>query len=78
MGADIAEAMSFLANMKIVHRDLAARNCLVSQSFDVKVGDFGLTRKTYAKEYYRMTASSPLPIKWMAPESLNDGLFTTG
>ena len=76
MGAEIAEGMSYLGTLSIVHRDLAARNCLVGENFRVKVGDFGLTRRTYASEYYRMKNSAPLPIRWMAIESLEDGLFT--
>ena len=41
----------------------------------VKLGDFGLTRELQAKDYYR--GSGFLPIKWMAPESLMEGIFTT-
>lgn len=77
MGAGVANGMGYLAKMHIVHRDLAARNCLVSDTMDVKVGDFGLTRKTYSREYYRMTGSAPLPIRWMPPESFQDGVFST-
>lgn len=77
MGQDIAEAFSFLGKRTIVHRDLATRNCLVGEGYEVKVGDFGLTRKTYTSEYYRMKHSAPLPIRWMAIESLMDGLFTS-
>lgn len=77
MGADVASGMAYLASMTVVHRDLAARNCMVTDDYTCKIGDFGLTRKTYSREYYRMTASCPLPIRWMAPECLNDGVFHT-
>lgn len=77
MGADIAAGMAFLSSMTIVHRDLAARNCLVGDGLVVKIGDFGLTRKVYSKEYYRMKNATPLPIRWMAVDALYDGVFST-
>ena len=44
----------------------------------IKVSDFGLSEDMYAKNYFRQDkdAAVKLPIKWMAPESLNDGIFT--
>eukprot|EP00039_Didymoeca_costata_P011223 m.156950 g.156950 ORF g.156950 m.156950 type:complete len:169 (-) comp15105_c0_seq16:770-1276(-) len=74
---DIAEGMAGLSKERIVHRDLACRNCLVNESYDVKIGDFGLTRQLYQKEYYRKGTAAALPIRWMAPESLEDGVFTS-
>lgn len=64
-----------------VFRDLAARNCLVS-SFNlstmvVKIGDFGLARDIYKNDYYRKEGEGLLPVRWMSPESLVDGVFTT-
>ena len=41
----IANGMRYLCeDAHLVHRDLAARNCLVSESLDCKVADFGLAR----------------------------------
>lgn len=73
MALDISEGMTYLAGRKIVHRDLAARNVMVNDSYTCKIGDFGLTRNVYSQEYYRCTGSAPLPIRWMAPEALEDG-----
>ena len=42
-----------------------------------KVADFGLTRDVYITDYYRIGHNIPLPVKWMAPESLIDRIFTT-
>ena len=38
----------------------------------------GYLRNTYAKSYFRQqqTAGVKLPIKWMAYESLTDGIFS--
>ena len=41
----------------------------------IKVGDFGLARDVYTKEYYRVScAEAKIPVKWMAPEALLDGI----
>ena len=42
----------------------------------VKVADFGLSRDVYVTEYYTMSHSIPLPVKWLAPEALFDRHFS--
>jgi proto-oncogene tyrosine-protein kinase ROS len=64
------------------NRDLAARNCLISQkesagSRTVKIGDFGLARDIYKNDFYRKVGEGLLPVRWMPPEALIDGVFTT-
>lgn len=41
----------------------------------VKIGDFGMARSTFESEYYRFQRKAMLPVRWMSPESLNDGIF---
>ena len=41
-----------------------------------KIGDFGLARDMHEDNYYRMGTARPLPVKWMAPETLTDQVFT--
>ncbi|XP_009680007.2 proto-oncogene tyrosine-protein kinase ROS isoform X4 [Struthio camelus] len=79
---DICKGCVYLEKMHFIHRDLAARNCLVSvKEYDscsrvVKIGDFGLARDIYKNDYYRKRGEGLLPVRWMAPESLIDGVFT--
>ena len=89
---DIVKGCKYLEEIQIIHRDIAARNCLVNitkrntdpdQEVDdddltVKLGDFGFAREIYMNDYYRQSNDQkPLPIRWMAPESIIDGIFTS-
>ncbi|XP_064401515.1 uncharacterized protein LOC135347441 isoform X3 [Halichondria panicea] len=74
---DMARALDFLAINKYVHRDVAARNCLVSPDLHIKIADFGLSRGVYDKDYYKIAGKAVLPVRWMAPESLLFGIFST-
>ena len=46
----------------------------------IKITDFGLSEDVYERNYFRQSSRGvealKLPIKWMAPESLNDGHFS--
>ena len=81
MCVDVAKGCCYLEELHFVHRDLAARNCLVSSADPtlrvVKIGDFGLARDIYRNDYYRKEGEGLLPVRWMAPESLVDGVFTS-
>ncbi|XP_030639160.1 focal adhesion kinase 1 isoform X1 [Chanos chanos] len=72
----LSTALAYLESKRFVHRDIAARNVLVSAVDCVKLGDFGLSRYMEDSSYYK-ASKGKLPIKWMAPESINFRRFTS-
>uniref|UniRef100_A0AAY5L4G8 Platelet-derived growth factor receptor alpha n=1 Tax=Esox lucius TaxID=8010 RepID=A0AAY5L4G8_ESOLU len=73
----VARGMEFLSSKNCVHRDLAARNVLLSQGKIVKICDFGLARDIMHDNNYVSKGSTFLPVKWMAPESIFDNMYTS-
>ena len=57
-----------LCNFHVYHR--------LDESLAVKVADFGLSRDVYITDYYVMSHSNLLPVKWLAPEALFDKVFS--
>ena len=77
---DVVKGCAYLEKMKFVHRDLAARNCMLTSTNPllrkVKLGDFGLARNIRLYEYYKNDEGF-IPIKWMSPEALMDGKYSS-
>ena len=51
----------------------------IDSGFVIKVADFGLSESIDSnKDYFRQGQDDTvkLPIKWLAPESINDGIFS--
>ncbi|XP_076292685.1 protein kinase receptor Ret oncogene isoform X2 [Lasioglossum baleicum] len=73
----ISKGMAYLSEIKLVHRDLAARNVLLATGKVCKISDFGLTRDVYEDDAYLKRSKGRVPVKWMAPESLADHVYTS-
>lgn len=69
---DAAKGLGYLHAKHCIHRDVAARNCLVGDN-QVKISDFGLCRE---ESQYMVSPSKKVPIRWLAPETLSQGLYT--
>ena len=55
--------------------------CRIDFNFVIKVADFGLSETIDpTKEYFRQGALGrsmlKLPVKWLSPESMRDGVFS--
>ena len=54
-----------------------ALSCRLDEDLVVKVADFGLSKDLYEKLYYvSKDRTQKMPLKWMAPESLDDSIYT--
>ncbi|CAD5111907.1 DgyrCDS1169 [Dimorphilus gyrociliatus] len=73
---DVANGMSFISSKKFLHRDLAARNVLIDEQMICKISDFGYSRDIIHSRQYESKSQAKLPLRWMAPESLYDGLYS--
>ncbi|XP_070563673.1 uncharacterized protein [Ptychodera flava] len=75
----VARALEYLDHQQVVHRDIAARNVLISFNDVAKIADFGLSRDVYQKgQYQRHTTGGLLvPVRWMAPEALANGVHSS-
>ncbi|XP_008190071.1 fibroblast growth factor receptor 1 isoform X4 [Acyrthosiphon pisum] len=74
----VAQGMEYMHDKNLIHRDLAGRNILVTEKHNkiiMKIADFGLARDI-GKEGYYIEDRHALNPRWIAPESVNDNIFT--
>ncbi|CAG9531660.1 unnamed protein product [Cercopithifilaria johnstoni] len=75
-GYQVANGMEYLSSKTCIHRDIAARNILVTKKRVIRIADFGLARKDSTVYHIRSSQNVPLPLKWMALESILYHNFT--
>ncbi|EYB89413.1 hypothetical protein Y032_0232g3039 [Ancylostoma ceylanicum] len=64
--------LEFIHSHGIIHRDLGARNCFYDKQL-VKISGFGLARKAST---YTMKVLKKLSVHWMAPETVEEFLYS--
>lgn len=70
---EIASAMNEVHKHNLIHRDLKPENILLDESLHVKVSDFGISK--FGNDRNTKTIGIG-PLKFMAPEILNDDNYT--
>lgn len=78
----ICNGMMYLKEKKIIHCDLAIRNILIDvkdteddYKIIAKISDFGLSKLTVSGMYVS-SQSDQLPVRWCAPEVLQENKFS--
>ncbi|XP_016897429.2 macrophage colony-stimulating factor 1 receptor 2 isoform X2 [Cynoglossus semilaevis] len=73
---EVSQGLDFLSNRNCIHRDVAARNVLLTDRCVAKICDFGLARDIRDDDSYIVQGNARLPVKWMAPESIFECVYT--
>lgn len=50
--------------------------CKVGPTLNIKIADFGLSKKLDSTGTFKLDGNAMLPIRWLSPESLISGMFS--
>ncbi|RHY44082.1 hypothetical protein DYB38_007067 [Aphanomyces astaci] len=75
IAADVADALVYLHSFQptIIHRDLKSKNVLLSDTWEAKLSDFGISRVTSLDDTMTSNVGT---VAWIAPEVLTGGRYT--
>ena len=63
---EILKGLTYMRNKKIVHRDIKSSNILIDQFWNIKLADFGLSKRIMGLQHVKKSrVGTP---NWMAPE----------
>uniref|UniRef100_A0A1I8AM95 Tyrosine-protein kinase n=1 Tax=Steinernema glaseri TaxID=37863 RepID=A0A1I8AM95_9BILA len=69
-----AAGLDYLVSQGLIHRDIAARNCLLTSTQELKISDFGMSSE---KKQIQDKKLDKVPIKWLAPETMQERIYNT-
>jgi len=74
----LAKAAVFMNAHGIVHRDIGARNCFLDYDMDLRLGDFGLARKSEDEKtvYNAISMGRALPLPYLSVEAFQEMVFS--
>eukprot|EP01089_Gocevia_fonbrunei_P022918 TRINITY_DN9452_c0_g2_i1.p1 TRINITY_DN9452_c0_g2~~TRINITY_DN9452_c0_g2_i1.p1 ORF type:complete len:171 (+),score=22.79 TRINITY_DN9452_c0_g2_i1:102-614(+) len=75
LAKDTACGMTYLHQRDIIHRDMKSMNILVTESYQAKVADFGLS-KHLAEHSAQMSAGNFPTLAWAAPELIDTNSYS--
>ena len=72
----ILDTLLYLRINHILHRDIKLANIMLDQNYQVKLGDFSLSRRINEDSYYMTSCSGT--VSYLPPECVNDSIKITG
>ncbi|PIO71262.1 protein tyrosine kinase [Teladorsagia circumcincta] len=70
---EASDGLAYLEKKLCIHRDIAARNCLLGAKYEIKIADFGMSDD---KVIVHDDTLEKVPVKWLAPETLQDKIYS--
>uniref|UniRef100_A0A914ZMM7 Tyrosine-protein kinase n=1 Tax=Parascaris univalens TaxID=6257 RepID=A0A914ZMM7_PARUN len=74
---EAASALAYLEGNKLVHKNVAARNCLVDGNLSLKFGNLRDATLTKCPSYLHSDPIHKVNVRWMAPETMQQHIFST-
>ena len=72
-----SSGLAHLHSQNVIHRDVTSRNFLLASPFSIYIADYGISRILRPTLEANTTQSEIGPIRWLSPESVFEGIYST-